>query len=133
MEWGGREFLEKTGYQAGTCVTCDGFFLLFHFFFPAIWPNLSTTKLNVPSIIPHLMYMKMDRNYLIKNSNLCNLAVPCKLAPIFVKYEMPHYMPTMLKVKYLKILERSGYEAAKFIRYICKGQQEIRTKETIRN
>jgi AP-1 complex subunit mu len=49
--------------------------------------------------------------------------------PIQVKFEIPYYTASGLKVRYLKIVEKSGYPALPWVRYVTKnGDYQIRTK-----
>lgn len=48
--------------------------------------------------------------------------------PIKVKFEIPYFTTSGLQVRYLKIIEKSGYQALPWVRYITKnGDYEIRT------
>lgn len=48
--------------------------------------------------------------------------------PISVKFEIPYYTTSGIQVRYLKIIEKSGYQALPWVRYITQnGDYEIRT------
>jgi AP-1 complex subunit mu len=48
--------------------------------------------------------------------------------PIRVEFEIPLFTISGLRVQYLKILDKSGYEAASWVRYATKnGDYEFRT------
>lgn len=48
--------------------------------------------------------------------------------PIRVKFEMPSYTVSGIQVRYLKIVEKPGYRASPWVRYITEnGDYEIRT------
>ncbi|KAI0979286.1 hypothetical protein GJ496_000833 [Pomphorhynchus laevis] len=49
-------------------------------------------------------------------------------APITVKFEIPYYSVSGIQVRYLKIVDRSGYQALPWVRYITQqGDYQIRT------
>lgn len=48
-------------------------------------------------------------------------------APIEVKFEMPYFTVSGLQVRYLKIIEKSGYQALPWVRYITmNGDYQLR-------
>jgi len=48
-------------------------------------------------------------------------------APIEVKFEIPYFTVSGLQVRYLKIIEKSGYQALPWVRYITtNGQYQLR-------
>ena len=48
-------------------------------------------------------------------------------APISVKFEIPYFTVSGLQVRYLKIIEKSGYQALPWVRYITmNGRYELR-------
>ena len=48
-------------------------------------------------------------------------------APIGVKFEIPYFTVSGLQVRYLKIIEKSGYQALPWVRYITmNGRYELR-------
>uniref|UniRef100_A0A6U0GJU1 MHD domain-containing protein n=1 Tax=Micromonas pusilla TaxID=38833 RepID=A0A6U0GJU1_MICPS len=50
-----------------------------------------------------------------------------KKPPITCKFEIPYYTVSGVQVRYLKVLERSGYQALPWVRYITKsGNYEFR-------
>jgi len=52
---------------------------------------------------------------------------PDKKPPIKVKFEIPYFTVSGIQVRYLKIIEKSGYSALPWVRYITQsGQYEIR-------
>ena len=48
-------------------------------------------------------------------------------APISVKFEIPYFTVSGIQVRYLKIVEKSGYQALPWVRYItqvsCKSRK----------
>nr|KAJ0214559.1 hypothetical protein LSAT_V11C400159040 [Lactuca sativa] len=54
-------------------------------------------------------------------------AVPERKAPIRVKFEIPYFTVSGIQVRYLKIIEKSGYQALPWVRYITMaGEYELR-------
>ena len=50
-----------------------------------------------------------------------------KRAPITCKFEIPYYTVSGVQVRYLKVLEKSGYQALPWVRYITRsGNYEFR-------
>uniref|UniRef100_A0A7S0RQ82 MHD domain-containing protein n=1 Tax=Chlamydomonas leiostraca TaxID=1034604 RepID=A0A7S0RQ82_9CHLO len=50
-----------------------------------------------------------------------------KMPPIKVKFEIPYFTVSGIQVRYLKVIEKSGYQALPWVRYItCAGNYEIR-------
>jgi len=48
-------------------------------------------------------------------------------APIKVGFEIPYFTVSGIQVRYLKIIEKSGYQALPWVRYITQnGQYQIR-------
>jgi AP-1 complex subunit mu len=47
--------------------------------------------------------------------------------PIQVKFEIPYFTVSGIQVRYLKIVEKSGYQALPWVRYITQhGDYQIR-------
>lgn len=44
-----------------------------------------------------------------------------KRAPISVKFEIPYFTVSGIQVRYLKIVEKSGYQALPWVRYITQN------------
>jgi AP-1 complex subunit mu len=42
-------------------------------------------------------------------------------APITVKFEIPYFTVSGIQVRYLKIVEKSGYQALPWVRYITQN------------
>ncbi|KAJ0506969.1 putative clathrin adaptor, mu subunit, Longin-like domain superfamily, AP complex, mu/sigma subunit [Helianthus annuus] len=54
-------------------------------------------------------------------------ALPERKAPIRVKFEIPYFTISGIQVRYLKIIEKSGYQALPWVRYITMaGEYELR-------
>ncbi|WVZ12685.1 hypothetical protein V8G54_017215, partial [Vigna mungo] len=54
-------------------------------------------------------------------------ATPERKAPISVKFEIPYFTVSGIQVRYLKIIEKSGYQALPWVRYITMaGEYELR-------
>ncbi|XP_006347435.1 AP-1 complex subunit mu-2-like [Solanum tuberosum] len=52
---------------------------------------------------------------------------PDRKAPIRVKFEIPYFTVSGIQVRYLKIIEKSGYQALPWVRYITMaGEYELR-------
>jgi len=52
---------------------------------------------------------------------------PAGKAPITVKFDIPYFTVSGIQVRYLKIIERSGYQALPWVRYITQsGDYQIR-------
>lgn len=66
----------------------------------------------------------------------CNFGLPSvqaeeevvgRLPPIRVSYEIPYFTVSGIQVRYLKVIEKSGYQALPWVRYITTaGEYEIR-------
>jgi len=55
-----------------------------------------------------------------------------KKPPISVKFEIPYFTTSGIQVRYLKIIEKSGYQALPWVRYITQnGDYELRMPEPI--
>ena len=53
-----------------------------------------------------------------------------KWPPIKVKFEIPYYSTSGIQVRYLKIIEKSGYQALPWVRYITQnGDYQLRMPE----
>ena len=51
------------------------------------------------------------------------------MRPIAVNFEIPYYTASSLQVRYLKIVEKSGYQALPWVRYITRnGDYQLRMK-----
>ena len=51
------------------------------------------------------------------------------MRPISVNFEIPYYTASGLQVRYLKIVEKSGYQALPWVRYITRnGDYQLRMK-----
>ncbi|KAL6577903.1 AP-1 complex subunit mu-2 [Orobanche minor] len=54
-------------------------------------------------------------------------STPERKAPIRVKFEIPYFTVSGIQVRYLKIIEKSGYQALPWVRYITMaGEYELR-------
>ncbi|KAG9156566.1 hypothetical protein Leryth_006553 [Lithospermum erythrorhizon] len=54
-------------------------------------------------------------------------SVPDRKAPIRVKFEIPYFTVSGIQVRYLKVIEKSGYQALPWVRYITMaGEYELR-------
>jgi AP-1 complex subunit mu len=50
-----------------------------------------------------------------------------KSAPISVKFTIPYFTVSGIQVRYLKIIEKSGYQALPWVRYLAQnGDYQIR-------
>ena len=50
-----------------------------------------------------------------------------KRAPISVKFEIPYFTVSGIQVRYLKIVEKSGYQALPWVRYITQVRGHLGT------
>ncbi len=50
-----------------------------------------------------------------------------KKAPINIKYEIPYFTVSGIQVRYLKIVEKSGYQALPWVRYITQNGGKEKT------
>lgn len=50
---------------------------------------------------------------------------PNKRPPISVKYEIPYFTVSGIQVRYLKVVEKSGYQAFPWVRYITQNGREL--------
>ena len=50
-----------------------------------------------------------------------------KRAPITVKFEIPYFTVSGIQVRYLKIVEKSGYQALPWVRYITQNGDDYRS------
>jgi len=58
---------------------------------------------------------------------------PEKKPPISVKFEIPYFTVSGIQVRYLKIIEKSGYQALPWVRYITQnGDYHLRMPEPIK-
>ncbi|OMH84978.1 AP-1 complex subunit mu-1 [Zancudomyces culisetae] len=59
--------------------------------------------------------------------------IPEKRPPISVKFDIPYFTTSGIQVRYLKIVEKSGYQALPWVRYITKnGEYQIRLSEPLK-
>eukprot|EP00736_Rhodelphis_marinus_P006219 Rmarinus@m.17448 len=59
--------------------------------------------------------------------SVTDLDVKAEKPPITVKFEIPYYTVSGIQVRYLKIIEKSGYQALPWVRYITQcGDYQIR-------
>ncbi|KAJ2887672.1 AP-1 adaptor complex mu subunit Apm1 [Coemansia aciculifera] len=57
---------------------------------------------------------------------------PDRRPPISVKFEIPYFTTSGIQVRYLKIVEKSGYQALPWVRYITKnGDYQLRMPEPL--
>lgn len=49
-----------------------------------------------------------------------------KRAPITVKYEIPYFTVSGIQVRYLKVVEKSGYQALPWVRYVTQNGDDYR-------
>lgn len=62
---------------------------------------------------------------MVLNRTIVELDVE-KRAPITVKYEIPYFTVSGIQVRYLKIVEKSGYQALPWVRYITQNGDDYR-------
>lgn len=61
------------------------------------------------------------RSAMIPRDNLTIAEELDKRAPISVKFEIPYFTVSGIQVRYLKIVEKSGYQALPWVRYITQN------------
>jgi AP-1 complex subunit mu len=49
-----------------------------------------------------------------------------KKVPITVKFEIPYFTVSGIQVRYLKIVEKSGYQALPWVRYITQNGDDYK-------
>lgn len=49
-----------------------------------------------------------------------------KRAPITIKFEIPYFTVSGIQVRYLKVVEKSGYQALPWVRYITQNGDDYR-------
>jgi len=54
-----------------------------------------------------------------------------KRAPITVKYEIPYFTVSGIQVRYLKIVEKSGYQALPWVRYITQNGDDYSLRTAV--
>merc|ERR1712150_282978 len=65
--------------------------------------------------------------YSLKKEFSCKLSNNSWKAPIIVKFEIPYFTVSGIQVRYLKIIEKSGYHALPWVRYItANGDYQLR-------
>jgi len=65
--------------------------------------------------------------YSSKKDVHCQLSENSWKAPIVVKFEIPYFTVSGIQVRYLKIIEKSGYQALPWVRYItANGDYQLR-------
>ena len=58
---------------------------------------------------------------------------PDKRPPISIKFEIPYFTVSGVQVRYLKIIEKSGYQALPWVRYITQnGDYHLRVPEPVK-
>ena len=91
-----------------------------------------TNNSKTPSIRKQPTNKQTNQEYLLRvNFNLPSVEAEDeahgKLPPIKVRFEIPYFTVSGLQVRYLKVIEKSGYQALPWVRYITTaGNYEIR-------
>ena len=58
---------------------------------------------------------------------------PDKRPPISITYEIPYFTISGIQVRYLKVIEKSGYQALPWVRYITQnGDYHLRLPEALK-
>ncbi|KAI9230326.1 MAG: Mu homology domain-containing protein [Piptocephalis tieghemiana] len=56
-----------------------------------------------------------------------------KMPPMSVKFEIPYFTTSGIQVRYLKVVEKSGYQALPWVRYITQnGDYQLRMPEPVK-
>jgi hypothetical protein len=73
-------------------------------------------------------YVCFERDRRPLDSNLSQLLEQDveKRAPITVKFEIPYFTVSGIQVRYLKVVEKSGYQALPWVRYITQNGDDYR-------
>ncbi|KAI9341781.1 Mu homology domain-containing protein [Zopfochytrium polystomum] len=59
---------------------------------------------------------------------------PNKRPPISVKFEIPYFTTSGIQVRYLKVVDKSGYQSFPWVRYITQnGDYALRMPEAVKN
>ena len=67
-----------------------------------------------------LYILPLTKSILVEQENMD------KRAPITVKFEIPYFTVSGIQVRYLKIVEKSGYQALPWVRYITQNGDDYR-------
>ena len=70
-------------------------------------------------IILNESYFLKNNFFILKNKIIVD--DPDKKPPIGVKFEIPYFTTSGIQVRYLKIVEKSGYQALPWVRYITQN------------
>ena len=69
------------------------------------------------------------RNGMYMGSTNLSEETLARRTPINVKFEIPYFTVSGIQVRYLKIVEKSGYQALPWVRYITQnGEYDLRTQ-----
>jgi len=88
------------------------------------------------AIVWNIRQFQGGKEYLMRGSfglpSVQNEENPASKPPISVKFEIPYFTVSGIQVRYLKIIEKSGYQALPWVRYITQnGDYELRMPEAI--
>lgn len=87
--------------------------------FPGGKELLLRAKFSLPSV-------EADDEVSTSTSNASNAAAS-RMPPIRVSFEIPYFTVSGIQVRYLKVIEKSGYQALPWVRYVTTaGEYEIR-------
>ena len=69
------------------------------------------------------------RNGMYMGSTNLSEETLARRTPINVKFEIPYFTVSGIQVRYLKLVEKSGYQALPWVRYITQnGEYDLRTQ-----
>ncbi len=68
----------------------------------------------------------VGRHTLVSSLTVLTVEENEKRAPITVKFEIPYFTVSGIQVRYLKIVEKSGYQALPWVRYITQHGDDYR-------
>lgn len=83
------------------------------------------------NVVPKCEFVILGKEYLMR-AHFGLPSVECEdtegKPPIQVKFEIPYFTTSGIQVRYLKIIEKSGYQALPWVRYITQnGDYQLRT------
>jgi AP-1 complex subunit mu len=91
------------------------FLMRAHFGLPSVKAGALSVLLHMPIVHP--------LNFLYSTNTDQDMD---KRAPITVRFEIPYFTVSGIQVRYLKIVEKSGYQALPWVRYITQNGDDYR-------
>ena len=95
--------------------------------FPGGKELLLRAKFSLPSVEADDESLASTSAYGTGASNNSNASSSSRMPPIRVSFEIPYFTVSGIQVRYLKVIEKSGYQALPWVRYVTTaGEYEIR-------